>query len=182
MLVGLRVSALALALACMSLSAHAQGQRGGGDRGGPGMGGGFGGPAAAMRGGSDTTSRLSSKPGEPQGGLQLGPTGRWWDNKAFAQTIGLNSGQQQRMDTIFSANRDNLATLLKNMQHEESQLRKLTRARELDENQIFQQIDRVTAARADAEKAYAHMMLMIRKEMTPEQTARLDDYTQAAAQ
>jgi len=109
-----------------------------------------------------------------QGSFHLGPPGRWWDNKAFAKSIGLAPQQQHRMDDVYNANRDNLVTLYKNLQHEESQLEKLTRSKELDENQIFQQIDRVTAARGEAEKAYAHMLLQIRKELTPEQTAKLD--------
>jgi len=105
----------------------------------------------------------------------LGPPARWWDNKDYARSIGINTLQQRRMDDVFTANRDNLMKLSKSLQHEESQLHKLTRNGALDENQIFQQIDRVTMARGDLEKAYAHMLLQIRKEMTPEQAARLDD-------
>jgi hypothetical protein len=44
------------------------------------------------------------------------------------------------------------------------------------EEQIFQQIDRVSGARAALEKASAHMLLEIRKQMTDEQTARLDQH------
>ena len=40
----------------------------------------------------------------------------------------------------------------------------------------FAQIDRVTQARGEVEKASAHMLLSIRKEMTDEQVARLDDH------
>ena len=119
---------------------------------------------------------------DSRGGLQLGPPGRWWDNKELAKSIGLNPTQQKHMDDAFGANRDALVKLDKGLQHEESQLEKLTRSRELDENQIFQQIDRVTLARGELEKAYAHMLLQIRKELTPEQTARLDEMRPAASQ
>jgi Spy/CpxP family protein refolding chaperone len=112
---------------------------------------------------------------ETQGGLQLGPSGRWWDNKEFARHVGLNSYQQHRMDDVFGANKDNLMKLYKNLQGEESRLRKLTRNGGVDENLIFQQIDRVTTARGELEKANAHMLLQIRKELTPDQTAKLDE-------
>jgi Spy/CpxP family protein refolding chaperone len=121
-------------------------------------------------------------PGEDRGGLQLGPPGRWWDNKDIARTIGLNSLQQKHMDELFTANRELLLKAYTNLQHEESQLEKITRAHELDENQIFQQIDRVTAARGDLEKATAHMQLQIRKELTADQVAKLDELRPPSAQ
>jgi len=133
------------------------------------MGGGFGrsvGPEMRFH----TTVPVASP-----GGLRLGPTGRWWDDKKVAKVVGLDSRQQQRMDDVFNANRDTLMTLYKNYQHEESLLAKITRSRELDENQIFQQIDRVTQARGELEKATAHYQLQIRKELTADQAARLDE-------
>jgi Spy/CpxP family protein refolding chaperone len=111
-----------------------------------------------------------------RGGLQLGPPGRWWDDKEFAKSVGLDSGQQHRMDEVFSANKASLMSSYKNLQHEESQLGKLVRGKELVESQIFDQIDRVVQARGELEKASAHYLLQIRKEMTPEQAARLDDH------
>jgi Spy/CpxP family protein refolding chaperone len=98
-----------------------------------------------------------------------------------ARSLGLDSKQQKRMDDVFGGNRDNLVKLYKNLQHEESELEKMSRSRELDENQIFQQIDRVTLARGEAEKAYAHMLLQLRKELTPDQTSRLNDLLPAAS-
>ena len=80
------------------------------------------------------------------------------------------------MDDVFSANKGALIKLYKTLQHEESQLERVTRARELNEAQIFDQIDRVVQARGDLEKASAHYLLQIRKEMTPEQATRLDDH------
>jgi Spy/CpxP family protein refolding chaperone len=154
---------LTVAFVALAASAGAQG------RGGMGMGGGNGfnrGPVGGTR---------TLPPSEERGGLQLGPPGRWWDNKDLARTIGLNSAQQHRMDDLFTSNRDVLLKAYTTLQHEESQLEKITRSRELDENQIFQQIDRVTAARGDLEKATAHMQLQIRKELTADQTAKLDE-------
>jgi Spy/CpxP family protein refolding chaperone len=167
---------LAAALACLCVSSGAQ-DRGVQDHvpGGPPGGqarGGFGAKRNVLPG--NTTTRLPS-PSTGAGGLQTEPPARWWDNKEFARTIGINPVQARRMDDVFTANRDNLMRLYKNLQHEESQLKKLTRSQTLDENQIFQQIDRVTMARGELEKANAHMELQIRKEMTTEQAAKLDD-------
>ena len=174
-------SALTAAVALMGVSAGAQGRGPGGDHGG-GDRGGF--SIGLGRNPMPNTARIPapSSRGESSAGLQLGPPGRWWDNKTLAHSVGLNTLQQQRMDDVFSANRDNLMTLYKNLQHEESQLKKMTRSQTLDENKIFQQIDRVTMARGDLSKAYAHMELQIRKEMTPEQTAKLDEMNGQPAQ
>ncbi len=168
-------------------SAHAQGHPGGGGGGFGGMGGGGagspgGGNRSPFPGNNHTWP--SSNPNSPSGGdaplsgssLQLGPAGRWWDNKDFARTLRIDSVQQRRMDEVFTGNRDALLKLYKNLQHEESQLSKTVRAKELDEAQIFTQIDRVTQARGELEKANAHMLLQLRKELTAEQTAKLDDY------
>jgi Spy/CpxP family protein refolding chaperone len=111
-----------------------------------------------------------------RGGLQLGPPGRWWDDKVFARDLGLTAAQARRMDEIFQANRETLLRLYRSVQQEESTLEQLTTGNHLREEQIFQQIDRVSATRAALEKASAHMTLEIRKQMTAEQTARLDQH------
>jgi Spy/CpxP family protein refolding chaperone len=111
-----------------------------------------------------------------RGGLQLGPPGRWWDDKEFAQELGLSAAQARRMDEIFEANRGTLLQLYHSLEQQESILEQLTQGNHLREEPIFQQIDRVSAARAALEKASAHMLLQIRKQMTEEQTARLDQH------
>jgi Spy/CpxP family protein refolding chaperone len=156
---------VAAALASLAATASAQGR--GGMPGGMGRGG-MGGQGGQGRG-------MVIPAPEYRGGLKLGPPGRWWDNKTVAKHVGVDANQQRRMDDIFTANRDTLMNLYKNLQHEESQLEKITRAKGLDENQIFQQIDRVTQARGELEKANAHYLLQIRKELTPDQSARLDE-------
>jgi Spy/CpxP family protein refolding chaperone len=80
------------------------------------------------------------------------------------------------MDEIFQANRGTLLRLFRALEHEESSLEQLTTGNHLHEDQIFQQIDQVNRARAALEKANAHMLLEIRKQMTDEQTARLDQH------
>ena len=169
------------AVGCLAIPASAQG-RGQGVPPASGVGNFGGGVSVGMGGGANRNSipneNRASAPYSPesQGHLQLTPPGRWWDDKQLARSIGLDSKQQKRMDDVFGGNRDNLMKLYKSLQHEQSQLEKLSRSRELDENQIFQQIDRVTQVRGELEKANAHMLLQMRRELTPEQTSRLNDF------
>jgi len=193
---GSRALLLATAFAAVSITAFAQGGHGGGPPGGGGGGGSMGGASGGAMGRSpfgtsstgDTNNPRTNPPppgssgdatSTMRGGLQLGPPGRWWDDKKFAKSLGLDSGQQHRMDDVFNASKPALVKLYKSLQHEESQLEKLTRGRNPDEAQIFTQIDHVTQARGDLEKASAHYLLAIRKEMTEEQIGRLDDHRPA---
>ena len=161
--------------------ASAQGH-GGGPPGGGGPGGGgarptFGGPAANERGGHPgDTSGARGAGGPMRGALQLGPPGRWWDDKTFAKTLGLSRDQQKRMDTVFNANKGPILESYKTLQKEESNLQKLTREKKLDETKIFAGIDSVAQARAALEKANAHMLLLVRQEMDEEQNARMERF------
>jgi Spy/CpxP family protein refolding chaperone len=107
-------------------------------------------------------------------GLQLGPPGRWWDDKHYVKALHLRSEQQKRMDSVFEQNKANLVSKYQALQQEESKMEVLSHADALDEGALFAQIDRVAQARADLEKANTHMMLQVRKEMDADQTARLD--------
>ena len=112
---------LGISVAC------AQGRGGGpgGSGGGPGGMGSGGMSHNPFGGNSSVTDRRNSPPPDSQpngrgsvestmrGGLQLGPPGRWWDDKAFATSVGLNSDQQHRMDDVFGANKGNLVKLYK---------------------------------------------------------------------
>jgi Spy/CpxP family protein refolding chaperone len=109
-----------------------------------------------------------------RGGLQLAPPGRWWDDKHYVKTLHLRSDQQKRMDGLFDENRAVLVNRYQALQQEESKLEALSRAQTLDEATLFAQIDRVSAARADLEKANTHLMLQVRKEMDADQVTRLD--------
>jgi Spy/CpxP family protein refolding chaperone len=108
--------------------------------------------------------------------LQLGPPGRWWDDKHFAKNLRLRSDQQKRMDGLFDENKTNLVNRFQTLQQEESKMEALSHADALDENALFAQIDRVAQARADLEKANTHLMLQVRKELDADQIARLNKY------
>ena len=170
-------------------------QRGGGGGGGMGPGGGMGGGSmgggmGAPRGmgmpgtnsganlprGNPPPSSGSSPSSSMRGGLQLGPPGRWWDDKKFAKSLGLNGDQQKRMDAVFGQNRDALVSRYQNVQIAESRLEALTHVTKPSETALFTEIDHVAQARAELEKVMTHYLLQLRDEMTADQIGKLDDH------
>jgi Spy/CpxP family protein refolding chaperone len=107
--------------------------------------------------------------------LQLGPPGRWWDDRGFAKNLKLRPEQQTRMDAIFEQNRGSLIASFQNVQQAQAQMEELSRSPAPDESALFAQIDRVAQARAELQKATTHMMLQLRKEMDADQLKRLEN-------
>lgn len=191
-----------LLVSLLSLTSFAWAQHGGGPPGGGGGGGMPGGGGAppmggggmgggpdfpANRGPNDYSHGNGGPPpgGAPdsagtvstmRGGLQLGPPGRWWDDKHFAKDLRLRTDQQRRMDSLFEQNRPSLLRRYEALQQEQGRMEALTRARSLDEASLFAQIDRVAQARAELEKANTHYLLQIRGEMDADQIARLEQH------
>ncbi len=166
-----------------SLARAQHGGGGGGMRGGgpPGMPyGGPGGPPGDFgryRGGPPPgNSSDGASASTMRGGLQLGPPGRWWDDKHFAKQLQLRPDQQRQMDATFESNRSLLLKRYSDLQQEQSRLETMTRAKTLDEGMLFAQIDRIAGARADLEKATTHYLLQIRGEMDADQIFRLDQH------
>lgn len=146
------------------------GGMGRGNAGDPGFGGPHGGPPPGNS--SDATGMVSTM----RGGLQLGPPGRWWDDKHFAKELKLRPDQQRHMDLHFEESRQVLLRRHDNYELEENRMEALTHSRMLDEASLFAQIDRLTQARAELEKATTHLLLQIRNEMDADQIARLEQH------
>ena len=156
---------------------------GGGGMGGPGRPGGPGGAPNAPGGRPNVQAGPANAGARPnvasspvRGGLQLGPPGRWWDDRSFAREVGLTRDQQKRMDSVFNANKGAIVDSYNALQHEQSKLQTLSQAKTLDEQKIFAQIDAVAQARVALEKANAHMLLLVRQQMDAEQQAKMDKY------
>ena len=111
-----------------------------------------------------------------RGGLQLGPPGRWWDDPYFARSLGLRAEQKSRMDDIFNTNKASIFALYTSLLTAEAALEKLTREPHPGEAGIFAAIDRIAQTRASLEKANAHMLLAIRREMDDSQIERLESH------
>lgn len=110
----------------------------------------------------------------PRNAPQLGPPGRWWDDRKLAHNLNLRSDQQKKMDDIFNSGKTNLLQLYSNLQREELHLGSMSSAELSDETKVFASIDRVAQARAELEKANAHILLQIRKELDASQLTALD--------
>lgn len=185
-----------LLCSCLSLTGAAALAQGRGPGGGGGSPGGGGPPGGGQPGGIPSfgqphatfpnrgTSRSSPKgrgtasttgSNNPvRGGLQLGPPGRWWDDQDFARSLGLSKEQQRKMDAAFNMSKGSIVDSYKSLQKEESRLDKLTKESKPNEAQIFAAIDAVAQARTSLEKANAHMQLLIRQQMDPDQISRMD--------
>jgi len=191
LLKGVLCSALAV---CVAAHLHAQRPGGGPGGGGPGgghqgmpMGGGGGFPGGQGNPGGFPPGggRSSMPPPAPREGREgdvprngthtaMWPTGRWWDDRNFAMSIGLKKDQQRKMDAIFNKNKPALMDGLKNWQIEQSKLEALMNLPQPDKQRLFAQIDAVNQARATLEKVTTQMLLQIRQQMEPDQVARLD--------
>ncbi|HEV2575747.1 MAG TPA: periplasmic heavy metal sensor [Acidobacteriaceae bacterium] len=108
-------------------------------------------------------------------GLQVGPPGRWWDDKHFAKQLKLSDDQQRRMDAIFEQSRPVLLNRLESLEKEEQRMEVLTHAKTLDEAALFTQIDRIEQARADLSKANLHYLVQLRSELDQDQISSLED-------
>jgi Spy/CpxP family protein refolding chaperone len=152
-------------------------QRHGGAAGGGGFPGGMrsgevGGFSRSPNVPSDMNRNSSAR---MHGGLQVGPPGRWWDDKHFAKQLKLSDDQQRHMDSIFEQNRSTLLKRYENLEQEEQRMEAMTHAKTLDESALFAQIDRIEQARADLGKATLHYQVQIRNELDQDQLSKLED-------
>ncbi|MFZ0689431.1 MAG: Spy/CpxP family protein refolding chaperone [Acidobacteriaceae bacterium] len=102
-----------------------------------------------------------------------GNFGRWWNNPQLAQQLNLTDQQKHQMDDIFLQHRLKLIDLNANLEKQETLLHPMIESDQPDEAKILTQIDAVAQARADLEKANAHMLFDIRKTLTPDQWQKL---------
>ena len=99
--------------------------------------------------------------------------GRWWNKPELAQQLNLTDQQKKQMDDIFLQHRLKIIDLDANLEKQETLLRPMIEADQPDEAKVLAQIDAVAQARADLEKANAHMLFDIRKTLTPEQWQKM---------
>lgn len=169
-----------LLMGCLMMAATAAYAQGPGGPGGGGMGGGMGMPGGGGRMGGMHGGGMPH--GDGSGGMRGGSrgngnslSGRWWDNKGTAKSLGLNGDQQKRMDQVFSQNRDTLQQRYDAFVKQQAKLDNLKRSNNASENDLFTEIQRTAQARAELEQAYTHMQLQIRGELTPDQVNKLEE-------
>lgn len=101
--------------------------------------------------------------------FHLGPRGRWWNNPDLVQKLSLTPDQQKKMEAVFEQSRPTLMDLSATVRKEEMAMEPLLSVDQPDEARILAQIDRLAQARAELEKAYARMLLGVRRLLTQEQ-------------
>lgn len=188
----LRIACISICLvAAGALGVSAQGQRpGSAPPGGPppvalpqgvppagGLPPGGSGPGAAGRAPNGTAAshlRSANTSRTTNGGLRLGPVGRWWDDRSVTQTIGLRKEQQRAMDAIFNANKPAILANYKALLSEKSKLEAISKDPKVDQTRLFAAIDTVNQARASLQKATSQMLLQIRQQMDPGQIVKLE--------
>lgn len=99
--------------------------------------------------------------------------GRWWNNPRIAQAINLTDDQKKKMDDIFQQHRLKLVDLHANLEKQQILMRPMIESDNPNETQVLAQIDKIAQARADLEKADAHMLFEIRKVLTADQWQKL---------
>jgi len=105
--------------------------------------------------------------------LGPGPAGRWWNDTAMVEKLGLSEDQRKNMDDILLQHRERLIDLRATLEKSELDLEPLMSADTPNESQILAQIDKVAQARAELEKANARFLLAIRAKLTPDQYRQL---------
>jgi TonB family protein len=99
--------------------------------------------------------------------------GAWWTNTATIARLGLTDDQKTKLEKTFENHRQDLAARTDTLNKEEAQLSKLLEADPLDRNAVFAQIDRVTQARSELERANSVMTMEMREVLTRAQWMQL---------
>jgi periplasmic protein CpxP/Spy len=108
--------------------------------------------------------------------FHVGPHGRWWNNPELAQKLSLTADQQKKMEAVSEQSRPGLMQLLDAVRKEEAAMEPLLAADQPDDGKILAQIDRVTQARAELERANGRMLLGLRKVLSPQQWKTLQSF------
>ena len=108
------------------------------------------------------------------------PDTAWWTNTALVARLGLTDVQKSRIESTFEAHRQNLVSSKELLEKEEAQLARLLEAEAIDRSAVFTQINRVTQARGEMERANATMTLEMREQLTRAQWMQLQGAQPAA--
>lgn len=142
--------------------------------GGPAQGSARGGaPGAVPHGAASGGAGPNGTGRSAVGGAQLGPVGRWWDDRSFARSLNIRAEQKQRMDAVFDSNRSELMGRYQELKVQQARLDEATRETRISGSSVFAQINRVAEAREALGAVNARMTKELLKELDPEQLGRL---------
>ena len=99
--------------------------------------------------------------------------GAWWMNTALMQRLGITDDQRVKIEKAFENHRQAILSTTDQLEKEEALLARLLDSEPVDRNAVYTQIDRVTQARSEMERAGALMTLEMREYLTRAQWEQL---------
>lgn len=106
--------------------------------------------------------------------------GKWWKNSETANKLQLSEAKITQIEQTFLEHRSRLANLNAELKRHEAELRKLMQTDPINETLIQEQTENVSSARFALETANGSMMLAIRKVLSREQWAKLEEMRDAS--
>jgi Spy/CpxP family protein refolding chaperone len=103
---------------------------------------------------------------------------KWWQSDKYKQELGLTAEQSRQLEEIFQAALPNLRLLNGALEQAESEFERLLQKG--NDAAIMEQVNRVTAARAELYTARTMMLVRMRKKLTTDQWAKFTAMHQAA--
>jgi len=100
-------------------------------------------------------------------------SGAWWMNTALMQRLGITDDQRTKIERVFENHRQAIISTTNELEREEAVLARLLDTEPVDRNAVLTQIDRVTQARSEMERAAALMTLEMREYLTRAQWEQL---------
>lgn len=94
-------------------------------------------------------------------------------NTALMQRLGITDDQKAKIERTYENHRQAILSTTDQLEKEEALLARLLDAEPVDRNAVLTQIDRVTQARSEMERAGAVMTLEIREHLTRAQWEQL---------
>ncbi len=108
----------------------------------------------------------------PRGMMREG-MGMWWKNSELAQKLNLSDQQKQQLEKTFNDYKLKLIDLRADVERQETKLKPMMDAAQLDAKGIPAQIDAIVAARGRLERTMMMMHFDLVKVLTPEQWKQL---------
>jgi Spy/CpxP family protein refolding chaperone len=101
--------------------------------------------------------------------------GSWWMNPEVAERIGLSEQQKQQLEKIALDGRLKMIDLRADLEKQQVMLTPMMKGYHPDEAQVLAQVEKVSMARAELEKARVQTMLACRNVLTEDQWNKLKE-------
>lgn len=101
------------------------------------------------------------------------PAVAWWMNAALMQRLGITDDQKANLQRVYENHQQAIVSATAALEREEAVLTRLLDTEPVDKNAVYTQIDRVTQARSEMERAGALMTLEMREYLTRAQWEQL---------